>query len=393
MEGSYEPSFIEETMRTAILTILGAAMVVFGWQRTTITELRTIELRASAPRLEQRLSETSAAEDSAPQNSGMSDAEFATIIETLREFRAVIAAQKAEPKGGDSAVEKERVALINRLPRILVQLSPDQLNLALEVWTAGGPVMDELVENKNGLSIFAAYAAGVSPDTLIQAIQTHPWEVKGNSGGYFATAFQAWVRKDAEGMLAWVRSTKVDPSLAEVSAVWTEAAEAILDPSPENVRKLLARSKGPTDPNKPTDTARIEVVRGLRSQDARIQFFRSLHEASGGTYDHLRGLVVPLAERLPFSQLAHIADSVPALKPIPKETADARLFWMRLPSSLRYEVAAACRDATPQQRWEWLTSRADDVPTGSRLRDLVGSWCANNHAETGTWARTQTPVE
>jgi hypothetical protein len=391
MEGTHEPDVVEETMRTAILTIIGLFVVVFGWQRTTITELRATERRASAPRVEQPAIATSNLEHSTAENSGMSDSEFAAAIETLRELKSVVAAQKGKLKRGP-VLENERGPLINKLPGILVRLSPEQLKSGLDVLTVGRAVTGEMIESEKALDLFIMFSEAFNPEGLIKVFQAQPWEKKDNAERHFATAFRAWLRKDAEGMLAWVRGTKVDPSLAEVSAVWTEAAETMLEPSPENVRKLLARPNGENDWMKPNTAARGEAVRGLRSQDARIQFFRSVHEVTGGTSAILKEFIAPLAEQLPFSQLAYIADSAPTIRP-PEQKVEKGWEWKRQPGSLRFEAASASRDGTPLERWNWLTSRAEDVPSGYLLRDLVVAWCGNNHAETAAWVSTLPPGE
>ena len=389
-------------MRTLTITILVACVAVAVWQRVRSVELRDVESRNSVAISETQASEMNDTEtrlEPEQIGEGISEEQFVKYVDSLWELKSLwemIGEGSRKYNDDDGARDKTRFSIINNLQGYISKLSEAQLQSALKVWTAGEVVTDEILEADNGLGVFIANAVSGNPERTIRMMQSHPWESKKQAAHYVTGAFRAWVRKDPEGMLKWVKNTDVHPSLAKASAMWADAAGAVVDPSPKNVRKLLGHPQYDTKIWEYGISTNTEVTRGLRTQESRMQFFRSLHEVTEGTGGKpgiLAGFVAPLAQRFPFSKLAHVADSVPSLRPREQFGFDGPYSSRGQPGSLRFEVACASRDATPQQRWDWLTSRYEDIPSGLLLRDLVMSWCGINHAETAAWARTLPPGE
>ena len=168
-------------------------------------------------------------------------------------------------------------------------------------------------------------------------------------------------------------------------AIWADAATALREPSVENVRKFASHKEYEAG------FAANEVVQKLPAQEARLTFFQSLPAATGGVHDSLGVYVWTLAKRVPFGQLAFLADNAPAFRPSKPDGESFDGLEDEARGSLRTEVAIDSRDSTATRRWKWLTQREEDRPTGKLLGRLVANWCKNDYADTAAWVRSATP--
>jgi hypothetical protein len=163
-------------------------------------------------------------------------------------------------------------------------------------------------------------------------------------------------------------------------AIWADAAETLRAPSVENVQRFL------THKGYYADSAASQLAAQLPSAELRLQFFRSLHAASGGTLN-VEGYVGPLVANISFAELAHLADSVPPFTPVTNFTGNP--FKRGQPAgSLRCEIAIHTRDGTAETRWQWLTQRPEDRPAEKLLERLVYEWCEHDFPDTASWAKT-----
>jgi hypothetical protein len=152
-------------------------------------------------------------------------------------------------------------------------------------------------------------------------------------------------------------------------------AVAVIDaPSAGNVAAFLAQHGTNNREQFQRTLDRAALVREIRTPEQRIAFFRSFAEATGGVSEDVAEFIAPLAGRVSFAHLAHLADSVPEIVP----PADSK----QSAGNLRQEIARLSRDATANERWSWLSKRAEDRPTGKVLDRLVAEWCHADYRET-----------
>ena len=129
---------------------------------------------------------------------------------------------------------------------------------------------------------------------------------------------------------------------------------------------------------------RTEFALKLSSQESRLEFFRVLKEADGDGGKETQAFIDQFTKRISFAQLAQIADSVsgPPKVLAPDEPTRER------PKNVRFRVALNSRDATPIDRWNWLTQRTADRPSGNALHDLIHGWCEDNYPATADFVHS-----
>ncbi len=364
-------------IRSFVISIGALFLAVFLWQRTRLSELKSLEahtVESSAPPFIDA-SEPSDRSVVPIETNGMPDEEFKDYAASLRSLKSECAEGKATQRG-DIFRMRDLDARLAISANSLASLSAEQVQGALEIWTDGEPMTDEMIDKMEGLYSFLWALAAANPEGLFHSIQSHPWSAEKECRRTVDRGFKAWVRKDPRAMLNWVRDKELKPALAGRSGRWVAAATAILDPSSENIRGLLQYPDDSGGQSGESYSVSSEVARALKTQDERVGFFRSLHDASQGNCPSMDQFVAPLAERFTFAQLTHLAESVPK--------------WQAGSKSLSFEVARLCNERTAKERWNWLVSQTE-APTGEMLETLVRTWCEFDHADTAAWAKTLPP--
>jgi hypothetical protein len=264
------------------------------------------------------------------------------------------------------------------------RLSTAQLRSVVEAWPT-----DEKSEGKRKLGIhrFVILAGDINPSATIPLMYDlrDEWG-ETNVPGSARETFQYWFRHDSEGLLKWAMQAGMPEGFEDGCAIWADAALVARAPSVENVRKLISHKTN-------WAWAQIEAVSKLATSEARLTFFQNLHIATGGVYNDLGPLVRKLSERIPFAQLAYLADTAPTFQTSqPQRSGGLNTGGPEDQlGSLRLEVAAHSRDGTAAQRWNWLTQRSEDHPSDKLFGRLVDAWCKSDYAETAAWIRSLPP--
>lgn len=371
-------------MKLLSIGVISVAVAFGVWQRSTLTDLRAEEARLSSEPVELKSGQTA----SAPQDA--SDAENSRILPftdaEMTAFTAAILAVKEDFETNRwSKVSDENQLSHPILCETLQRLTSKQLRSILDAWPGGEA---NAKDRATGLSRFMLLAGKVNPSAAIPVM----YELLKERGeemvpGSPQVAFQHWFRHDPDGLLQWVRQAGLPDGFDGLAATWADTVLAAREPSVENVRKLVSHNKHGWD-----DWMRSEAVLKLPTQEARLTFFQSLHEATGGVADDIGIYVWQLADRVPFIQLAHLADETPAFKPSRPEGKTFDGFRDNEPrGSLRCEIAVRSRDGTAAERWAWLTKRAEDRPSGKLLGRLVKAWCQHDYPDTAAWVRALPP--
>lgn len=285
----------------------------------------------------------------------------------------------------------------------LSRLSAKQLHFAVKQWTGGEDYEAFLHAADLGDYLSTDYlmvGAHINPEAVVGMFFQEP-ALSSSAPSLVRISFMTMFANDPNAALRLAETGDVPEQFRETCELWKDTIATFREPSADNVKRLLAHK---TDDRR---LATVELVKKLPTQEARIAFFKQLSVTTGGAFGRINDLITPLADRLSFAQMAHLADSVPNIKPpeqlsaIPREPV--------VPYDLRQAVAAACRDAPVEQRWKWLIQGGDE--TGNPSREVVESlttdrfdkdddtpldliverWCANNFDETANWARNLPP--
>jgi hypothetical protein len=264
----------------------------------------------------------------------------------------------------------------------LSRLTSAQIRAVIDAWPAQ-PSPGE--ERGSRIQNFLRLAGRVNPAATVPLIYELLTEPKGIRMPDWAVEepFRHWLRHDPEGLLQWAQQAGMPEGYKGQCAMWADAALVVRDSSVENLRRLLGHQAIYFPPSS-------EVILKFQTPEARLKFFQNLHAATDGVYDDLREFVRPLAARIPFAQLAYMADATPHFKRSGREHKG--LYGQpEERGSLRFEVALDSRDGTAAQRWEWLTQRPEDHPSDNAFQQLVDAWCKNDYGDTASWIRSLPP--
>ena len=373
-------------MRYFLVAVLFAAVALAAWQRRTLVALRAEEGRIVA---EQRGTLYQIETVASQVEEGRRHVSAPTITDAeMADFTVAVFAVQSEFETNQWLKVSDENGLSHPvLCETLRRLTTAQLRAVIEAWpgeeTPGG-------DRATGIHRFMLLAGKVNPAAAVPLMYELLSE-RGYERTYYdvpgapAGAFQCWFRKDPDGLLKWAQQARMPEGFGGMCATWADAVLAVGEPSVENVRELASH------PSRWDNQSGSEVVLKLPTSAARLRFFQSLHTVTGGVCDDLGAFVWPLAQRLPFSQLAYLADQTPAFKPSEPERQTALDPTPQQLGSLRLEVAARSRDGTAAQRWDWLTQREEDRPSGKLLGRLVKEWCTNDYTDTATWVRSLPP--
>ncbi len=368
-------------MKSVIIAIMAVAFAVAYWQRTTLEELRNLEDRASA--------NSSPSDEETPGvepfpvvnvnpsvSDPVTDAELVKFTESLLsvkdEFESDRWLKLSEP-----GTQLSHPVLCETIRR----LSGKQIRAVLEAWRAEPPTK----ERNTGLHRLMLLAGKVNPsETLPLMYELRKESSEREVPGHVGSVFEHWFRMDPDALLKWAKEAGMPTGFDNQCAIWADAVAALQEPTVENVRKFASHK------SYNAESAARALAMKLDSQDKRLSFFRSLHEATGGVYDNFAGYMWPLVSRVPFEQLAVVADSVPDFR----TSVDGKknLVNKEVPlGSFRFEIAVNSRDSTAARRWEWLTKREEDRPSDKQLGRLVDEWCESDYPDTASWIRSLPP--
>jgi hypothetical protein len=393
-------------MRPLFIIIIVTAVSWSVWQRFTLAELRATEtdLRGQAAEF------TARAHSPDPETTtereaqlGLSDKELAAFTAGALNFRDLRKSRK------DALAMQQMWLLYEPLRR----LTSEQLAAVFDTLTEGLPITDALLKDTPVLNLFACQAAGMNPLATLEFLHGNSYGSE-DVGGVVNTALASLFRKDPAALLAWSQSQNFPAGTKALCAMWTDAARSALEPTVENIRRFLSHRSGKaqTKPelnlNLPSQMPRLEVAGKteadseaidleyykfrmrteialkLSSQESRLEFFRVLKDADGDGGKETQAFIDQFTKRISFAQLAQIADSIsdPPKALMPDESTRER------PKNVRFRVALKSRDATPIDRWNWLTQRAADRPSGNALHDLIHGWCEDNYPATADFVRS-----
>lgn len=368
-------------MKAAIITLVFAGVAIGFWQRTEIESLHAAEALSLGERQQATVEgETSAAAQAEgdsvePADALVSDEEVTAFSTDLISVRAEFATDRWYKNRHETWTENPKVC------ETLRRLTSQQLRAIIASWESSEPSDPQ---QKNGIHRFMNLAGMMNPRAALEVMYQLKDE-RGEKGvlGWIDVPLKSWFRKDPSALLAWLKEKGFPEGFNRSAQVWADAATVLNEPTTENVAKLVPVITG---------YAAIELARKLPTQESRTAFFRNLHAANGGKSDDVRTFVRAMADKVPFSQVAQIADAVPPFRPSVPEKKDCYDKMQPL-GSLRFEVALGSRDGTPEQRWNWLVRQPDDRPTGKVLNYLLSQWCERDYSDVAIWARGLPPGE
>jgi hypothetical protein len=369
---------------TALILGVVSALSCATWQHRHLATLHAIEealatesTALGAAGREQQV-ETNPGESGSSFMPGLSDEEFVrfadTVVARRRDFESNRFERLADQSSGNWKIPS---ALCEPLSRV----SAAQLRSLLNELDGGSSLK---YDSSTPAGRFLWLADRTNPAAAIQLIyQMAAENAERNFGAGVSVAFWFWFQQDPAGLLHWARAAGTPEGFDGACGLWVDAAETLLAPSVENVRRFLAH-KGYH-----AEMAASQLAAQFPSAELRLQFFQSLHAASGGTLN-IENYVGHLVARAPFAELAHLADTVPPFTPLTTLQSDP--FERGEPAgSLRCEIAIHTRDGTAETRWQWLTQRPEDRPAGKLLARLVNEWCDHDFPDTAKWAKTLPP--
>lgn len=346
----------------ALITVAGA---VAFFQHHTLTALQHAEATAAEVLKSSAHEISDAPKGFSSPKAVLTDREMSAVLESVREFKLLVDTTKSRGAG----ISEKLTALNDALEK----LSPEQIQSCVEIWTDGKPVTDELYKETWCFGNMIRALAELNPKGVLESV--HPPFWSGQTAGLPCfQAAAAWYKQNPVEMIRWANEANLSPPAKTPCSRFLDVDEAVNSPSEPNVEKIL---RGGT-----THWA----ITGLKTQEVRIAFLKSLHTVTKGECAVLEQIVSPLADRLPFSRLAVLGDCIPALKPSASEPKDH--FGKAKQGTLRYRIAKAARSGTTRERWDWLTAREEDRPTEKMLSDMVQTWCGYNYPETAEWARS-----
>jgi hypothetical protein len=263
----------------------------------------------------------------------------------------------------------------------LARLNTDQLREILDSWPTEGR-SDK--DRQTDIHRFMLSVGKVNPAATLPLMYELSQDSASRVSGSISQTFQFWFRKDPQALLDWIEQQGIPPDFGGEGAIWADAARALTDLSVERLRALTSH-----EVNWSSSWAYRELAAKLE-QEQRLTFFTNLHAATDGKSDHLATFLAGFIYRVPFAQVANLADKVPPFKPV-NEVKRSNIDPD--PGSLRYEVALSARDSTAAERWAWLTKVEADRPSGRAHSELVKRWCKNDYLDTAKWVRDLSPGE
>jgi hypothetical protein len=371
-------------MKTVLLSTVVCAVSIIVWQQSRIHALHRMEesLTRGTAAAQTHEGGKSREPETAPSPvsmaAGLPEEEFAKLTTDLQTHR-----QDFEPKrfAKLANVSGGSWIAVPHLCEPISRLNSRQLRSVLESWNHRAPTAAAMNE---GRSNFEMMLRQVNPAALTQLY----FELKLENKDWLKIspefAMEHWFQQDPHGLGQWARSTGSIVTEDKNCALWVDAAEVLRSPSLENIRSFLVYQDWKVA------GAVGHLVMHLPSDEARIQFFQSLHTATGGDVKQLGSYIYKIAQASSFSQLARLGDSVPPFvtppyqKPPPHSPEAAS-------GNLRYEIAHHSRDATATERWQWLLQRPADRPTGGHLSFLVKEWCDDDYSDTARWVKSLPP--
>ncbi len=372
-------------MKLLIVSLVVAALGFAAWQRAQIVELRQMEQRlVSEAAVHPTPTQPSAATPGVPavdqpSESRLSDEDFtrftSQVMGRRRDFETERFYKFARVSAGNWAAFPDLCEPLSRL-------SPAQLLTVLKEWTGGKPIQRG---GEEGPGRFLMLAERVNPAALVKLIyQLQEEKDSFLAAPYPQMALQYWFRQDSDELLRWARAVGTPGGFENACAIWADAAEVVREPSVENVRRFLGHGA-----SYEAKGAAAALVSRLRTDEARLQYFQSLHTVTKGKVANPGTCLGSLPLTTPFGKLAHLADALPPFEPA--DPAARPFFYGEPIGSLRYEVAASSRDGTAEQRWRWLLQRPADAPSGKLLLRLTREWRDQDFADTAAWARSLPP--
>ncbi len=374
-------------MKSALTFILTTALVIGFWQRAKLKTIQVAEVRAtssqpSIPPLKQPPAVPLQNYQVGPPVSNEEFTEFTERIITLREE---LKNERRDTRGWSAAEDDPQLCAV------LSRLTSQQIREVIETWERQSCARPE---NKNmGVHRFFNLAAMMNPQATLEAMFQLVEErgEKGGKIGSVAIPIKVWFAQNPSELLVWARERQAPDFYKEMLVTWKAAAAALIETTPETVRELVAHSDPLKDWQKQFSPE--DILRELKTYEARLAFLRCLHAATGGTTTDwiVNGYAQAMSWHIPFGQAAMLADSLPGFRPANESTEfEGRTVYF---GSLRYAIAEEFRDATVAARWNWLVSRAEDRPQGKKLEYLIGKWCDrdygnNNYEDVAAWARS-----
>lgn len=363
-------------MKPVIVLAVVVTLAAGIWQRVEIRSLHAEEERVrAAAQLEaaSNLTTTSAPPGTLAPVSG----------EELARFTADLISRRADfetNRWGDEEFvngKKDRVDF-----ELASRLTGEQVGTLFAAWDADGT---QSRERDAGSFRLLMELGEINPRATLEFMYEPREQRRGKNPWILAmTAFKAWFQQDPAALLRWVREKGFPEGFDNQSRIWGDAAEAMLEPTAENVARFAGHK------NYLAGTAATEIDRQLMDREKRIAFLKHLHTATGGKSDGINFSVWPWLQKVSFAQAANVVDSVPDFRPTIRERVGD--FGQKEPvGSLRYNVARFSRDGTPGQRWDWLVSRPADHPKGQELVHLINRWCEREYKEVAEWARALPP--
>jgi hypothetical protein len=265
---------------------------------------------------------------------------------------------------------------------ILSRLTSRQLQSVVTSWESTVAPSDE---RRNGIHRFMMFAGNINPQASLELMLQLRAE-RGDKGvpGDAATALNSWFQKDPAALLRWSQKNKESGAFGRECEMWADAAAVVLEPTTEHITKFLPHK------SYSASVAAGAIARQLPNYESRLAFFKSYHAATGGKSDDIGTFVWAMTQKIPFPEIAKLADESPAFRPTVLERKDSEGEMQSL-GSLRFNVARLSRDGTPEQRWNWLVKTANDRPAGKQLAYLLTSWCERDYSDVAVWARQLAP--
>lgn len=358
-------------MKIAIVVSVLIGVAIGLWQKTELAHLNRLETRerenAERELAVERILDAEQSKTPAPATG-----RAAVSVEELEKFTTDILSIRAEFETNLwHKQEYETGVESNATADTLSRLTSEQLKSVLEAWERTAAAGDE---HRTGIHRFMLGAGTINPQASLEVMHQLSLERrKDGVPGYSEGAFDAWFKQNPAALLRWSQSIKGSGGLAKESVLWGNAAMVLLDPTPEHISRFLPYIRVAV-------SSAQAISRQLPDHAARLAFFQSYHTATGGVSDDLGVFVWPLAQKIPFTEVAQIADAVaPFLPSVPEgKNYDGETIPL---GSLRFAVALMSRDGTPEQRWNWLVKRPSDRPTGKVLSYTVSQWCERDYRE------------
>lgn len=350
-------------MKAIVFSSIAVAIAVAVWQQAELGELRSKESAVVATLAQSDAQSVVAKPSTSPETAPVSDDELRSFTNDLHLLRTELLRTRVH---FESAFQER-----NDLCDTLRRLTADQIRAVVAT-------LDKEVGHN-----FMFTAGKVSPRAVLEVMYQMRSE-HGETGapGHAPNAFENWLYEDPAALLNWAREKGFPEGFDNACAQWAAAAAAVVEPTPENMAKLF--------PIKGYFCPASHVIVSLPTQDARVTFFRSLHDAIGGASDGdgFYPIFAQFTRHVPFAQASRVADSVPMSRfGVVESHHIVGIESPRTNGSLRYNIARMSRDGTIAERWNWLVSRPEDRPTEVQTNGLIQFWCERDYAEVAAWAR------